>query len=510
MMPRFAPRRLATIACSIALLLVAGVALASVWLFRGDGVRVALEQQAAARLGQPVSIGAASVQFYPRIGLSLTDVQIGRPVRIRFASVSVSTGLRSLLSRKIVDGTVLLADSEIALPLPALSTVSPATSQGGSGKPSTPPQPSFTVESISRISLNNISVTSRGRRITISGESSLAGSLLTITSMTVATEHSSVAVRGRVLLEPSLTVDADLAAKALDLDDLVALAAAFSPAPAPTGARTSAPTPPVRLTARVSAASARAAGLELEALTSVVRLAGTRLSLSPTGFRVFGGRYDGDLDIDMRDSAVMKLTTRLTGIDVARLAAFGGADGAVTGRLSANATVTGRGTDLASVLSSARGSGNVSIVDGTIRRLNLLRTVVVFFGRPAPASPPANDRFSRMDARIVLADGMARAEAFSMTSPDADIAGQGSLDLRTTALDGHLDLSLSEALSQEAGTDFARYTREGNRIVLPANISGSLGEPKLSIDASAALKRGLRNELDRRMKGLLDRFRPQQ
>lgn len=504
MMPRFALRRLAAIACAVALLLGAGVALAAVWLFRGDGVRVALEQQAAAQLGQPVSIGAASVQFYPRVGLSLTDVQIGRPVRIRFARGSVSTGLRSLLSRKIVDGNVLLADSDIALPLPPLSTVSPAPSEGGSGKPGTPPSPSLTVESISRISLSNISLTSRGRRITISGESSLAGSLLTITSMTVATEHSAVAVRARVFLEPSLTVDADLSAKALDLDDLVALAAAFSPAPAT--ARGSASTPGVRLTARVSAASAKAAGLELEALTSVVRLAGTRLSLSPTGFRAFGGRYDGDLDIDMRDSAVMKLTTRLTGIDVARLAAFGGADGAVTGRLSANATVTGRGTDLASVLSSARGSGNVSIVDGTIRRLNLLRTVVVFFGRPAPASPPASDRFSRMDARIALADGMARADAFSMTSPDADIAGQGSLNLRTTALDGHLDLSLSEALSQEAGTDFARYTREGNRIVLPANIGGSLSEPKLSIDASAALRRGLRNELDRRMRGLLDRF----
>ena len=490
----------------VALVAVVGMAY---WFLSGDGIREALEQQASVRLQQPVTIGSASVQLYPRLGVALRDVRIGNPARVTLARAAVSTGLRALLSHRIVDAEVLVADSEISLPLPPLPAATATEPPTGGGPNNTTPAQGLAVESVSRISLSNIAVTSRGRRITVSGESSLAGSLLTITAMTVATEQSSVAVRARVLLEPSVTIDADLSAKALDLDDLVALAAAFSPAPTTPGTRASTSTPAVRLTARVSAGSAKAAGLDLEALTSVVRLAGTRLSLSPTSFRVFGGRYDGDLDIDMRDSAVMKLTTRITGIDVARLAAFGGADGTVTGRLSGNATVTGRGADLASVLATARGTGNVSIVDGTIRRLNLLRTVVVFFGRPAPASPPASDRFSRMDARITLADGIARAEAFSMASPDADIAGQGSLNLATTALDGHLDLSLSEALSQEAGTDFARYTREGNRIVLPANIGGSLGDPKLSIDAGAAVKRGLRNELDRRMRGLLDRFRPQ-
>jgi hypothetical protein len=67
---------------------------------------------------------------------------------------------------------------------------------------------------------------------------------------------------------------------------------------------------------------------------------------------------------------------------------------------------------------------------------------------------------------------------------------------------------LSEAMSTKAGTDLYRYTHEGNRIVLPAIVRGTLASPKASIDAEAALKRGLRNEMQRRLKGLLDRLKP--
>ena len=59
---------------------------------------------------------------------------------------------------------------------------------------------------------------------------------------------------------------------------------------------------------------------------------------------------------------------------------------------------------------------------------------------------------------------------------------------------------------RQAGTDLYRYTREGDRIVLPATVGGRLGAPRLSIDAAAALNRGLRNEVERRLKGLLDRL----
>jgi hypothetical protein len=97
-----------------------------------------------------------------------------------------------------------------------------------------------------------------------------------------------------------------------------------------------------------------------------------------------------------------------------------------------------------------------------------------------------------------------RAQKFSLQSDDADMLGIGSLNLANDALDGRVDVVLSEALSAQAGTDLYRYTREGNRVVLPAVIGGTLPMPRLTIDAAAAVQRGIRNEVERRLKGLFE------
>jgi hypothetical protein len=43
--------------------------------------------------------------------------------------------------------------------------------------------------------------------------------------------------------------------------------------------------------------------------------------------------------------------------------------------------------------------------------------------------------------------------------------------------------------------------------LLPATIGGTLGSPPVSIDAAAAVQRGLKNELQRRLGDLLDQFK---
>jgi uncharacterized protein involved in outer membrane biogenesis len=199
------------------------------------------------------------------------------------------------------------------------------------------------------------------------------------------------------------------------------------------------------------------------------------------------------------------LKSRLKGLDVAQLAAFGGSPDTITGTLSGEGTFSARGADMAAVLSSANGRGSASIVDGTIKRLNLVRTVVLFFGRPAPETAAATDQFERIDASFSLANQILRADSFSMHSRDADLRGSVTLNLETRALDGTIDMLLSEELSAQAGTDLARYTQEGSRVVLPASVGGTLEQPRITINAAAALKRGITNEIGRRLKELFGR-----
>ena len=88
------------------------------WFFSGDGLRRAIEQQATAFLGQPVKIGRARAGVFPRTAIHLGDVRIGDPARVTLAEVDVSTDFRELLSRRIQDAAITIANSRIEMPLP--------------------------------------------------------------------------------------------------------------------------------------------------------------------------------------------------------------------------------------------------------------------------------------------------------------------------------------------------------------------------------------------------------
>ncbi|MBA2602621.1 MAG: hypothetical protein H0U94_03450, partial [Acidobacteria bacterium] len=57
-----------------------------------DAVRTTMEVQLAARLGQPVRIGAARAVLFPRVAVDLDDVAIGSPAAVRLGTVRMVTG----------------------------------------------------------------------------------------------------------------------------------------------------------------------------------------------------------------------------------------------------------------------------------------------------------------------------------------------------------------------------------------------------------------------------------
>jgi uncharacterized protein involved in outer membrane biogenesis len=491
-------RKILLIGAAVLVVVLLVAALGVYWFFSGDGMRRALEQQATSWLGQPVRITAARGQIFPRPGIGLSGVEVGDPVRLTLSNVDLSTDLGALLNRRIDDASLVISDSTIQLPLPfAIPTADTSTAEEPAA------QGGVELVSVREISLRDVRIVSRGREVLVSADSSLGGSHLTLQEFTAESGKTSLRVTGEAELEP--TIDAKLQAKAnkIDLDELIALAEAFTPEQR--AARRTAPPKPMKIVADISADTATAAGVEVTQFTTNMSFDGERIALSPLTFGLFGGRYEGSLNARLGDNLSMTLKSQLKGLDVAQLAAFGGSPDTVSGTLSGNGTFSAQGADMAAVLASANGKGSASIVDGTIAKLDLVRTVVLFFGRPAPDTAAATDQFERMDVNFSLARRVFRAETFSMRSRDANTAGSGTLALETGALDGALEMTLSEELSAQAGTDLARFTVREGRIVLPARLGGTLEQPRLAIDASAAIKRGLQNELERRLKGLFGR-----
>lgn len=491
-------RRALIVLAAIVLLVLLAAAGAAYWVLSGDGVRLALERQASAWLGQPVRIESVSAGFLPVPAIHLSNVRVGEPARLTLADIDLRAPLRPLLRRQIEDAEIVVSSSRIEMPLPfAMPAATPTAS--------TTPAAALQLVSIRSIALRDVTLVSRGKTIVVSGDAALRGNELTIARLDASSGGTKLQAEGIVALDPRVDAKLRVRADRIDADELLALANAFSPPPAGRAANASRRAP-VRIAARVSAARGTAAGVEMRNLATDLQVDGGQVSLSPVSFQVFGGDYQGSLAATLNDVIAATLRSRVTNIDVAELATFGGVPGAITGRLTGAATFSGRGADFAAILRGVRGNGTGTIANGTIQRLNLVRTVVLFFGRPAPDQSPASDRFDRLDVRFSLADQVVRAEALALHSADADIVGDGTLSLESKALDGKADVSLSEELSKQAGTDLIRYTREDNRVVLPATIGGRLGAPHLGIDAGAAVKRGLRNEINRRLGNLLDRL----
>ena len=473
------------------------------WFFSGDGLRQAIEQQATSWLGQPVTIARARAGIFPRTSIRLGDIRVGNPVRLTLGDVDVSTDFRELLSRRIQDATVTVSNSRIELPLPSAPPTTPGASDTGTA-PSGSGAGSVEIVSVRTIALDDVVLVSRGKEIRVSANAALAGNHLTLRSFSARSGTTTLDTEGEIDLAPSIDARVKVKANKLDVDELLALADAFTP-PQQTN-RSGRQTAPAKIAARVSAETATAGGIEVRQFATELEVNGDRVALSPLTFQLFGGRYQGSVNAQLGKALSLTIRSRLQDLNVAQLAAFGGAPDTISGTLTGAGTFTGSGVDVAAVLKSARGMGTATILDGAMKRLNLVRTVVLFFGRPAPDTAEASDRFERMDASFSLGNQVLRAEPMSMRSRDADIVGGVTLDISTQALDGMLDLSLSEELSKQAGTDLARFTREGNRVVLPARIGGTMAAPRITIDAAAAAKRGLRNELQRRLKGILGAF----
>ena len=492
-------RRLIVAAAVAAMVLIAVAAASAYWFFSRDGFRRALEAQATSWLGAPVRIGIARATFLPQIAVQLRDIRVGDPARLTLDTVELAADLRSLLRGRIENADVLVSDSRIDMPLPF--SLPDSRGAGASSVPAAPVR----IVSIRSIALRDVRIRSRDREIVVSADSTLQDTTLAVRRFDAESGRTTLGVEGVVALSPRVDARLNATANRLDVDELVALVAAFTPERRELPGRRDRPqVPGARIVAGISAGEATAGAVRMRQFTAELTLDGDAIALSRLRFEMFGGRYEGSVRARLGAPLSATLESRVVDLDAAQLATFGGAADTVTGRLSGTGTFTGSGADVTQLLRGARGNGTAAIVDGSIRRLHLVRTVVLFFGRPAPDAGDATDRFDRLDVTFSLANRLLRAQTFSLRSADADTAGSGSLNLDTDALDGRADIVLSEALSAQAGTDLYRYTREGNRVVLPASIGGTLQAPRLTIDAGAAVQRGLRNEIERRMKDLIE------
>jgi hypothetical protein len=418
-----------------------------------DLVRSTLERQLSERLERPVHIGAATASIFPRVGVDLHDVTIGAPPAVTLGQLELHTGLRALLSHRVANAEVVLIDGRIPWPLPfSLGSTTSGSSDTG-----------MTITSINRIAFRNVTIVSNLPPLTVDFDAAVHGDRLDIQQLDARSGKTRLQASGALdsisRMAGTLTVKGNV-----DVD-----------------------------------------GYDAAALSASVAFTGEAFTLAPLSFGIFGGRFQGRLAADLRGAAPrLQLAGDVSNIDVARAMERSGAPAGLTGTLRGRMQIAASGSNGNVLLRTANGRMTVEILNGTIPHLDLVRSVVLAFGKPDAAAPAGSgSAFESLGGPLALADRTLSSDALALRSRDLDMDASSRLRLDTGAIDAKANVVLSRALTAQAGTDLRRYAAQNGRVIVPVTISGSLNNPTVFVDIAAAAKRALGNELKKRLGNLL-------
>ncbi|HEV3061213.1 MAG TPA: AsmA-like C-terminal region-containing protein [Vicinamibacterales bacterium] len=481
-----------------------------------DGVRTEIAGRLSQALGQPVSIGGIGASIYPRVTVNLDNLSIGPQANIRVGTLGIGTDFRALLSRRIEHGSMRLTGARIQLPLPVFASPSPADAP----PPATRAAP-VEIVSIDEIVLSGVEIVSGAR--TLRGDIELVpqGSGVLVRKVSLRADDATINITGRIADLSGPTGELSVKAGALDFSRLLAFVSDFSahaglsagqnPA-APASARASASTRPSTMNLAVTMEADRATlgTLAIEKLSGRARITSDGMTLDPIAFGVFGGRYEGSLALTLGEVPDFRLRARLSSIDMTAATRFAGSPNTITGQLSGDIDVAGRGLEASRVAKSARGTVRMNITNGVVKNLGLIQAVVVATsmrsGALSQGSGSRDEPFTRLGGTLTLANGEGTTQNLQFESKDVSLGAAGAVRLDGTVVDLKGRAQLSEALSQQAGSDLLRYTQEQGRVTLPATIGGSVENLRVRIDAADLAKRAVRNratdEAQKAVKGL--------
>jgi hypothetical protein len=443
----------------------------------------------------------ARASVFPRITLDLQDVTIGDPAAVALGTVRVVTGIRGLLARRVVDAEIVVADSRLEWPLPfAILAAAPRVDEA---EPAA--DPAFTIESVRTIAFRNITVVGNGREIAVDMDSSIDGDRLDVAALTLGAATTRIEASGELTSIERVQGRFDATAAPLDAAEMIAIGSALS-APAGGGARAGATGEPatLHLVVTLTAPDARFATWNVRDLAATIDITPGQVRASPLSLVLAGGTATGHLEVDTAAPAPrLRLTGSMADVLIEELT--GPDAGGITGRLGGDVSLTGAGTDADALMASARGTIRAAVRDGMIPGMDMVRAIVLAFGRPDGAPPEGSgSAFSRLGGTFALAEGTLRTDDLAMESRDFDLAGRATLDLVSRAIDATVDVMLSQELTAQAGTDLRRYAQEDGRVIIPARITGTLDRVVVALDLEAVVKRAIGAELRRRVRSVLD------
>ena len=238
-----------------------------------------------------------------------------------------------------------------------------------------------------------------------------------------------------------------------------------------------------------------------------------KMRIFPISSELFGGRYSGDVRIDVSGAApVLSMSEKIAGVDLALLAKAMFDQDNVTGAIAGSFVLTGRGSDIAVIQSSLSGDMSIELRDGAFIGTDvwyeLRKARALLKGeQPPKAELPAKTDFNSLRMTGVVANGVLSSDDLFAELPFMQLTGGGQINIPAGTLNLAMDariLERPEFLENATQEELNEFTEA----VIPLKITGPIASPSIRPDLEKLLKKRVEDEIKEqlrdKLKGLFD------
>jgi uncharacterized protein involved in outer membrane biogenesis len=511
-------RRLLIAAAAVLILLaVVGFVLRQS-LLQGE-LRPAVEARLSATLGQPVSIGRLGVSLFPRPSISGRDIRVGveqtRAPALTIERVRIFPRLGSIMSSQIVVEEVRL-DGFV---------VSVLHDDKGWHVPSAVPGPTSAEESgvaVERVRVEDARIRIFDRQAggeiqerssidDIQADVVVQGLFIRLIPISGRIGDSEITGEARVdARDVRLEIAADRIADK-DLPAFLHLLGSERPAflritqPASLSAAVRVNRSSGRLegSGKLAAPQVELDSLRLTGFAAPFAIEGSRLRFDPATFALYNGMHRGTVTVALAEPPPAWTTdSQLSGVDAgAFLGAVSGRDQRIDGTASLRGSLQGRVGE--SLAATVNGRMRMELANGVIRDFPLLAHINRALRL---AEQSGNDtQFERLSATLAIASGAAITDDLVLQAAHVRVEAAGRIGSdRSLALRGVAAVSRERSLSAIASIHELKGLRNTQgEVEIPLTISGSLDAPTFGLDVQAAIRKGITDELRRRIRRII-------
>jgi AsmA protein len=238
----------------------------------------------------------------------------------------------------------------------------------------------------------------------------------------------------------------------------------------------------------------RDAKLQVKAKNGVVRL-------NPFGAKMYEGKYDGDITLDVRKSKPrLSVNERVTGVQSGPLLKDLTGNDRLQGKADVNAKFTGTGITPDELKRSVSGTASFSFTDGAVKGVNIASLIrnaqAKLKGQPAPSDDQPNQTdFAVMKGTARVTNGLVVNDDLLLQSPFLRIGGKGQTHLGDETIDYTLTTKLVGSLEGQGG----KALEELKGVSIPVRVGGTYSKPTYTPDLGAALSEAAKAKVEEKV-----------